>query len=145
MSRQLIAKAPESAINQLTSNITGVDTDHLIEEVRTSGVEYGLQRNYVEDLEHERKIIIARLMEHHRTDQKNNHNNAKPTVQQLDNLARSDKQYSEFLQVLKAAKDQLTHKESSHFSKRHKLDMLLEQMKLARAEMHYLQQSSQTL
>ena len=141
MSRQLIAKAPESAINQLTTNITGIDTDSLIEEVRTSGVEYGLQRNYVEDLEHERKIIIARLMEHYREDQKSK-GNSKPTVQQLDNLARSDNQYSEFLQVLKAAKDQLTHKESSHFSKRHKLDMLLEQMKLARAEMHYLQQSS---
>ena len=140
--RQVIAR--ETPVNELTARITGIDMDALIEDVRRTGVEYGLLKNEIDDLEHHRKIVIARLVEKHREDQREK-GNTKPTVQQLDNLARADQEYAAFLIVLKAAKDRLTHKETAHFAKRNKLDVLLEQMKLARAEMHYLQQSSQTL
>jgi len=144
MTRQLIAKAPESSINALTATITGIDTDALIEEVRQLGTQYGLQKNHCETLEHKRKSCIALLMENHREEQ-NKQGNSKPTAQQLDNLARGSEEYEKFLDILESEKNNLVHIQEMYFSKRNKLDMLLEQMKLARAEMHYLQQSSQTL
>ena len=133
---------------QRSNAITGTDSDILIEEVRALGTAYGLQKNIVDDMEHRRKVIIAQVIEDYREKllkenrEKEAADRVKVTETMLDNLARAGSRYVAFLDMLKEEKDALTHIQEQYFSKRNTLDLLLEQMKLARAEMHYIQTSN---
>ena len=96
--------------DQRVHSAVGGSIDELIEEVRFLSVEYGKQKNHVEDLEHFRKSLIAKLMEEHRERIREHNKTAKAedkekaTEGRLENLARSDGRYEEFLQSLRQVK-----------------------------------------
>lgn len=151
MTRELIARAPESALNERTIAITGIDTDELLENIRDKGMEYGSAKNAIDHVERMRKVKIAQLKEKHRAEiakrnqGKDKADREKDTDGRLEDLARSDGEYIQFLQEQNKAEEAFNPIENDFFHERRKYDLLLEQMKLARAEMHYLQQSSTTL
>ena len=151
MSRQLIARDPASIINMVTSEIAGYNAEEVTEEIRILAIAAGIHKVDVNDLKKEEKAVLARLKEKHRAEiaernkGKEAKNREKDTDGRIEALALADPEYTSFRKNLSYESKKLVELQANHDKATSKHDFLIEQMKLARQEMHYLQQSSQTL
>ena len=146
--RELMVPAENGLIERSMERvyaIIGISPEEFAEEIRFHGTLYGRQQAVFNDLDRQRKILIATLKEKHRgliwerNKGKTGTDREKDTDGRLDDLARCDPEYKAFSNQMKDEEIKLSEIGEEYFKRRNIKDLLTDILKTARAEMHYLQ------
>lgn len=120
--------------NDRLQHLIGFDPEAIIEKVKLTFAAFARQRAFVEQLEHGRKIVIAELREAERTVVRRAGDKVTETC--LDDLARTSKDYREYIKDILKAKQKLADLEAEHFSWRNRWEIAIERVRFTRSEMH---------